>query len=483
MTLIRGPRGTMCTIAQAETGDSVRISVYFDGTGNNRANVRRGYALRRSDSWVGTDTFSGSYKNDYSNVSRLEQQQDAHEGYDYSFKFYVEGIGTQNLGSDVPQGNAEGRGITGISTKVNSGIRHLLAGIENEVISRRISHVHLDAFGFSRGAAAARYFVYKMMREEGQTLLDRLRDRGFTVGSVAVKFVGLFDTVAAYGYVHYNDTRDLELDAITAADYVVQLAAGDEHRANFRLTNIKSAKRQNKGLEIFLPGVHSDIGGGYLDGAPEEDLQIYDHDSVGWNSDVQTQSLAFERDWLSRMGWYVYDPLPELSEISEPNMANEIYVKRASISNKYTFIPMHLMARYAQQHGCNYPTLDLRSGSGYGATTTPSRYRVPPGLNDAKREIQTYIDTIAVPGLGSEVDWINNEAAWLKAVRHAYFHFSSYYGSAGMAPQWRRLTTGAGVEKTFPVMRSTALILKLDPSLIEDADQTDGYRLRIVQDG
>jgi hypothetical protein len=479
MTLIRGPRGTMCTIAQAETGDSVRISVYFDGTGNNRQNVRRGYSLRSS----GESASSDSYGNDYSNVSRLEEQQDAHEGYDYSFKFYVEGIGTQNLGNDVPQGNAEGRGITGISTKVNSGIRHLLEGIENEVISRRISHVHLDAFGFSRGAAAARHFVYKMMREEGQTLLDRLRDRGFTVGSVAVKFVGLFDTVAAYGYAHYNDTRDLDLDAITAADYVLQLAAGDEHRANFRLTNINSAKRQNKGLEIFLPGVHSDIGGGYLDGAAEEDLQIYDHDSAGWNSDVQTQSLAFERDWLSQMGWYVYNPVPALSEISEPNMANEIYVKRTSISNKYTFIPMHLMARYAQQHGCNYPTLDLRSGSGYGATTTPSRYRVPPELNDAKQEIQTYIDTIAVAGLGSEVDWINNEAAWLKAVRHGYFHFSSYYGSVGMGPQWRRLTTNAGLEKTFPVMRSTALILKLDPSLIEDADQTDGHRLRIVQDG
>jgi hypothetical protein len=26
-------------------------------------------------------------------------------------------------------------------------------------------------------------------------------------------------------------------------------------------------------------------------------------------------------------------------------------------------------------------------------------------------------------------------------------------------------------------------VLEVDPSLIEDADQTDGYRLRIVQDG
>ncbi len=479
MTLIRGPRGTMCTIAQAD-GDSVRISMYFDGTGNNRQNATRGYTQRS-----GGSSSSGSYDNDYSNVSRLEQQQGAHEGYDYSFKYYVEGIGTQNLSSDVPQGNAEGRGITGISAKVDSGIRHLLQGIEDQVISRRISHVHLDAFGFSRGAAAARHFVYKMMREEGQTLLDRLRDRGFTVGSVAVKFVGLFDTVASYGFAHYDDTRDLDLDAIAAADYVVQLAAGDEHRANFRLTNINSAKNQNKGLEIFLPGVHSDIGGGYRDNASEADLQIYDHDSLGWNSAVQTQSLAFERDWLFRMGWY------HLSEIGAPTTTNEIYVNRiyrsstddSRISNKYTFIPMHLMARYATQYGCSYPTLDIRSGSGYGATTTPTRYRVPTGLTQAKQEIQTYIDTIAVPGTGSAIDWINNAAAWLRTVRHAYFHFSAYYGSVGMGPQWRRLTTGAGVAKTLGGMGTATATLKASPSLIVDADATDGYRLRIVQDG
>jgi Uncharacterized alpha/beta hydrolase domain (DUF2235) len=480
MTLIRGPRGTMCTIRSAETGDSVRVSVYFDGTGNNRQNVRRGYALRARHESTGTETYSGSYAADYSNVSRLEQQQDAHEGYDYSFKLYVEGIGTRNLGYDSPLGTATGDdGVTCVTTKVDSGIRHLLESLESEVVSRRISYLHLDAFGFSRGAAAARYFVYKMMRQSGHTLLDRLRDRGFTVGSVAVKFVGLFDTVAAFGTVHHNDTRDLELDAITAADYVVQLAAGDEHRENFRLTNINSAKNQNKGLEIFLPGVHSDVGGGYLDGMSEVDFQIYDHDSIGWNSAVQTQSLAFERDWLSQMGWY------ELSEIGAPTMGNEIYVNRTGISNKYTFIPMHLMARYATQYGCNYPTLDLRSGSDYGTTTTPARYRVPGRLNHAKQELETYIDTIAAVGTGSSVDWINNDAAWLQLVRHRYFHFSSGYGTdnVGRNPQWQRLTTAAGLGKTFPFMRSTALMLKVDPSLVTDASQTDGYRLRIVQDG
>jgi hypothetical protein len=141
------------------------------------------------------------------------------------------------------------------------------------------------------------------------------------------------------------------------------------------------------------------------------------------------------------------------------------------------------MARYAREHGCNYPTLDLRAGSRYGATTRPSAYRVPDALDSAKQAIQTYIDTIAVAGLGSEVDWINNNAAWLTPVRLAYFHFSSYYGSTGMAPQWRRLTTAAGQQKTLAGMRAAAAALKRDPSLLEDADQTDGYRLRIVQDG
>ena len=476
----------MCTIRQANTGDSVRISVYFDGTGNNRQNVRRGYSLRARGRSTGSSTYRGSWANDYSNVSRLEEQQGAHEGYDYSFKLYVEGIGTRNLGNDSPLGNATGNdGLTGVPTKVDSGIRHVVEGIENQVTSRRISHVHLDAFGFSRGAAAARYFVYKMMREQGHTLLDRLRARGFTVGSVAVKFVGLFDTVASFGGNHDNDTRDLQLDAITAADYVLQLAAGDEHRENFRLTNIKSAKRQNKGLEIFLPGVHSDIGGGYLNNGSDSDFQIYDHDSVGWNSAVQTQSLVFERDWLSQMGWYTYDARPEHSEITEPNMANEIYVNRSNISNAYTFIPMHLMARYATQYGCRYPTLDLRSGSGYGATTTPSRYRVPTRLNRAKQELETYINTIAARGTGSEVDWINNDAAWLRSVRHRYFHFSSSYGTAGigMNPQWRRLKTAAGQQKTFARMRAATAALGRSPALLEDASQVDGYRLRIVQDG
>ena len=47
----------------------------------------------------------------------------------------------------------------------------------------------------------------------------------------------------------------------------MHLVAAEEHRKNVSLTDIASAG--SKGRELFLPGVHSDIGGDYRDEASE----------------------------------------------------------------------------------------------------------------------------------------------------------------------------------------------------------------------
>ena len=68
---------------------------------------------------------------------------------------------------------------------------------------------------------------------------------------IIFNFVGLYDTVAAFGVDHRgkklgkvvlldNDTRQLNLDAISKARYVLHLASDDEYRDNFDLTNIQS---------------------------------------------------------------------------------------------------------------------------------------------------------------------------------------------------------------------------------------------------
>lgn len=215
---------------------TVRASLFFDGTLNNRANTRtyaRGTAAQR-EGWADT-----SYANDFSNVSKLEEVlQVPHAGFDHSFKFYIEGIGTFDGRSDSTYGAATGMGDYGVVAKVERGLARCVRSIRAEIPrDTTIRQIVLDAFGFSRGAAAARHFVHKALNV-GDRLAQRLSAVGYTVGSVIVRFVGLFDTVASYGTVHSNDTADLNLDAIRAAEKVVQLAAGEEHRVNFRLTNI-----------------------------------------------------------------------------------------------------------------------------------------------------------------------------------------------------------------------------------------------------
>lgn len=55
--------------------------------------------------------------------------------------------------------------------------------------------------------------------------------------AVEVKFVGLYDTVASHGL------------KLSLAENVVQLAAAEEHRANFRLTYILPLQKAH--LEVF----------------------------------------------------------------------------------------------------------------------------------------------------------------------------------------------------------------------------------------
>ena len=379
---------------------SVRASLFFDGTLNNRANTRD-----RLNSRSAAEGQTGSFENDYSNVSRLEENLMPQTGVDVPVSIYIEGIGTVNHASDSSYGAGVGMGDTGVIAKVDAGLDRLIRRIQLEVPDRRISTIELDSFGFSRGAAAARFYVHRAMTDAATKLKTRLESRGFTVDSVTFKFVGIWDTVASYGTNHANDTADLHLDAIRLAETVVHLAAAEEHRINFPLTNIASAG--GNGHEIFLPGVHSDVGGGYVHNSSETDLQVFDFNTgVTGLSAAQRAMMARERAWLVDMGWYL------ASEVEETNFWNEIKVNRAHISNRYSYIPLHLMARYARENGLAF----------YG--TLSSRYAIPAALSTVKTAIDDYIDCTATSHAS---DWFRNDAALLKTLRNQYLHFSAYY--------------------------------------------------------
>jgi LysM repeat protein len=390
---------------------TIRVSVFFDGTANNRTNTEQ--RLKNTDAYNSykAPLGGGSYENDYTNISKLEKLILSDNQTEHFLHVYIEGAGTQDNARDIPQGLAEGRGTTGVIAKVEKGIEKVITLIESLNLKQGtiIETVYLDAFGFSRGAAAARYFIHAALERNDTNVKNMLESKGYTVSAVKIKFIGLYDTVASYGLEHGDDTSDLHLDAVSSAEKVVQLAAAEEHRKNFRLTNINSAG--NKGKQIFLPGVHSDIGGGYRDYAEEINHQILDIDTA-WAGDETEELFENERGWLITSGWYTAE------EIETPNFWNELKVNRTGIRNTYNRIPLQIMADYAANTGLRFKKLS-------------SFYPVP----DELKHIKQLVDEHIAKGLSTYNYWWDMNSTEIRNLRHKFLHFSSSYGEANQ-PQF-----------------------------------------------
>lgn len=76
---------------------------------------------------------------------------------------------------------------------------------------------------------------------------------------------------------HYQNVKDYGLWATKLAKHVVHICAMDEVRQNFALTDIQSSIDEGNGVEIFIPGCHTDIGGGASIGM--EDAKLL---NTGW---------------------------------------------------------------------------------------------------------------------------------------------------------------------------------------------------------
>lgn len=390
----------------------VRMSLFFDGTLNNRRNSR----LREQQPQVYRRTSGGddSYENDLSNVARLEEQVDnSAAGYDHYIRVYTEGIGTTDLGRDSSIGYGLGVGPTGIESKVSKGIYtalDVLGKLPYKPVDTIIDLITIDTCGFSRGAAAARNCVYRALNDEyGQegyltsaSVKSLLEGEGWTVGTVEVLAVGLFDTVSSHGVVYWNDVFELHLDAVRQAAAVYQLAAAEEYRENFSLTDITSAG--SKGRQVYLPGAHSDIGGGYLDHASEDQTL------------VRGSRAADVRQFLLDRGWYHNGPggneLEYDVQVHDDVYSGSVTVderltgRRASIARAYTFIPLGLMADFLKEHGV---PVKAKLYAFYGPGAVPGRGRIE---GDAKA------GSPVRPDYWERIDPV------LAQLRHDYLHVS-----------------------------------------------------------
>ncbi|WP_109512414.1 T6SS phospholipase effector Tle1-like catalytic domain-containing protein [Pseudomonas ovata] len=287
--------GAIAPLQALQRRVTVRVGLFFDGTGNNRVNTRIGAACRagmargkveHSRACAGRHARpDSSYSNELSNIAWLfelyRDQKTACQhngGWQVSVPLYISGVGTHSGGRDsLWPGLSFGRGHTGVLAKVERALVKLEAALKAFALDNPdcvIEALELDVFGFSRGAASARHLVNEVLKQakgDLQTLLANRElswstDFAWERGSVRVKVVGLFDTVAAIGgWRDLGNVRDANNRRVNlylppdCAEHVLHLVARDESRRNFALNSVAPVWPR----EIVLPGAHSDIGGGY----------------------------------------------------------------------------------------------------------------------------------------------------------------------------------------------------------------------------
>ncbi len=283
-----------------DCSDVIHISVFFDGTGNNK------------------DADEAAQK--WSNPARIwrSAQLFAEQKSGNTYPIYISGVGTSFNGKalsaldgmvvKVEDGDIAGMGAGAGGTRrldfgqqqINDALRsallaraktldkqvdkHATAGKAqsfsevNKALSahRLIKQINVSIFGFSRGAALARAFC-------NQWLWDCKQDHGkltYEGHPISFVFLGLFDTVASFGLAATNMANSLQFGGFKGRDLVVDdrvercvhYVAGHELRFSFPVDLIRSnSKLTGNWLEKVYPGVHSDVGGGYEPNAQDID--------------------------------------------------------------------------------------------------------------------------------------------------------------------------------------------------------------------
>ena len=183
----------------------------------------------------------------------------------------------------------------------------------------------------------------------------------------------------------------------------MQLAAAEEYRKNFELTDIRSAKESpsTDALEIFLPGSHSDVGGGYVDRAAEINRRlVLDNDEA---------RLERQKQWLVDAHWYTEEQLRV--------EARALVATRTNIYNAYAHIALRIMANLA--HDC------ARSSRVFFHDAL--RWPVSSDLDPVKQSIDHYVERVRGGRSSEPDDWINSRLTWAWNLRRYYLHFSAHY--------------------------------------------------------
>ena len=185
--------------------------------------------------------------------------------------FYYSGIGTagkREVSTWLGKLYARGRNLVNMAVAPRWGDAGRILTLAREEFQKSYrGGDRVLVFGFSRGAALARKFTSELL-DAGEC--------------EEIAFLGVFDTVAALGGVHRSGERistDVVFENGTLHGNIrraVHLLSLDETRVPFTPMQMnKDVEHPGRILEVWFPGAHSDVGGGYwLDGLSDIALQF-----------------------------------------------------------------------------------------------------------------------------------------------------------------------------------------------------------------
>jgi hypothetical protein len=255
------------------TKKKVSVSIYSDGTGNNKTNdtpagketnVARIYEMQEADvafdfSTNGSNTVKeikkepdgsfekGSEGNIYAFQKFLEDSKNNDNGDDsISIKIYRDGVGSQK---DQNSFEAKWEGATGSG----SGDRvKMMADVVKELRNAYgpDTEIEINVIGFSRGDTAVK------------ALLNKLVD--YQDPNLHLKTMVGFDTVAAIGDATSGVHPGMDLRypeaLVDENSSIYEPIAANEYRKTFQLSPYQNEIVDNQ----LFPGSHAQIGGGYF---------------------------------------------------------------------------------------------------------------------------------------------------------------------------------------------------------------------------
>lgn len=289
------------SIPQVATPDKNVIVINFDGTGNNKD--------------VETSNLNTNVTKVYNSINVTKNSS-----------IYEKGIGTDGVFQDLQQAFAQG---------VDLRLVEVYQKVIQEIQKKPNLTPYFVITGFSRGAAEARQFMQLVdnfgipssMTVVPATELDVYSDSyklamyknlventNKLYGPNTIRMSALlYDTVATgMGSFLFEGTNS-KLASYTipdSVDEVIHLTSRDEQRVFFPLTSTNATESvNNRLLEISLPGVHSDIGGGYpIRGVAEVAYTMSKYVLSKWGVAISPVNTNELKELLNNENtWYTHD--------------------------------------------------------------------------------------------------------------------------------------------------------------------------------